>query len=178
VPLSIAELDAMPEGAAAALLAECCGSSRWVRAMVARRPFGRRERVRSAAEEIWRSLDPADWKEAFAHHPRIGEERSAAPQGPQGRAWSRAEQAGMRQAGDQVRAALASANREYERRFGYGYLVCATGRTADELLAMARERLGNEPGRELAIAAEEQRKITALRLERLLREPSQGEDDQ
>ena len=165
---SVAAIDALPAAEAAELLAACCGSSRWVQAMVERRPFGRREALLSAAGEIWRSLDPADWQEAFAHHPRIGERSGARPQGRQGEAWSASEQRGMDSAADETRRALAEANREYQARFGYLYVVCATGRTAEEMLALARGRLANDPGTELAVAVREQEAITRLRLEKLL----------
>ena len=165
---TVAELDVMPPDRASQLLGDCCGSSSWVSAMVARRPFGSLERVLSAAEEVWRSLTPDDWREAFAHHPRIGEQRSAARQSERGAAWAAREQSGVGGAADETRAALGLANREYERRFGYIYIVCATGRTADEMLADATSRLRNDPGTELGVAAEEQRKITRLRLEKLL----------
>ena len=165
---SVAAIDGMPADQAAGLLAECCGSTRWVRAMVERRPFRRREALLSAAAEVWRSLAPADWKEAFAHHPRIGERTGALPQGVQGRVWSASEQAGVDSAGDQTRRALAEANRAYEARFGYTYIVCATGRTAEEMLALARKRLANDPTSELRVAAGEQEEIARLRLQALL----------
>ena len=136
--------------------------------MLASRPFGSRDRVLSTADEIWRSLDPSDWREAFAHHPRIGETKSEAPQSERGRAWAAGEQAGVEHAGNDVRAALAAVNREYELRFGYIYIVCATGKTAEEMLALAVQRFGNDPDVELRTAAEEQRKITRLRLDKLL----------
>ncbi|MGK2934891.1 MAG: 2-oxo-4-hydroxy-4-carboxy-5-ureidoimidazoline decarboxylase [Gemmatimonadaceae bacterium] len=165
---TVAELDVMPPERAAQLLGDCCGSTRWVSAMVARRPFGSMERLLSAADEAWRSLGPDDWREAFSHHPRIGERQGARPQSERGAAWAAGEQAGVGDAGDDVRQALANANREYERRFGYIYIVCATGRTADELFATVTERLRNDPDTELSVAAEEQRRITRLRLEKLL----------
>jgi len=168
VKVSVAGLNAMPEREAAALVAECCGSSRWVSGMLARRPFGSRAAVFSAADEIWRSLDAGDWREAFSHHPRIGETRSAMPQGERGSAWAAGEQSAVGRADDETRAALVSANSEYERRFGYIYIVFAAGKTAEEMLALARERLRNDPEAELRIAAEEQGKITRLRLEKLL----------
>jgi 2-oxo-4-hydroxy-4-carboxy-5-ureidoimidazoline decarboxylase len=158
----------MPADRAAGLLAECCGSARWVRMMLERRPFRRREALLSAALEVWRSLDPADWKEAFAHHPRIGERTSPLPQGAQARVWSASEQARADSAGDQTRRALAEANRAYEARFGYTYIVCATGRTAEEMLALARERLANDATSELRVAAGEQEEIARLRLQALL----------
>ena len=168
VNATVAQLDGLPPDRASRLLGDCCGSARWIAGMVARRPFGSMERVLAAADEIWRSLGPDDWREAFSHHPRIGDTGSARPQSERGAAWAAGEQAGVGDAADDVRRALADANREYERRFGYIYIVCATGRTADELLATVAERLRNDPDTELLIAAEEQRRITRLRLEKLL----------
>lgn len=165
---TVAELDAMKPERAVRLLGDCCGSTRWVSAMVARRPFGSMERILTAADDVWRSLGPDDWREAFSHHPRIGEQRSGAHQSERGAAWAAGEQSGMSEAQDETRRSLARANREYEQRFGYIYIVCATGRTAKELLANVTERLGNDPDTELAVAAEEQRRITRLRLEKLL----------
>ena len=156
---TVAELDAAGDDRAAELLRECCGSSRWVREMIARRPFGSRDVVLRAADEIWDSLDARDWLEAFSHHPRIGESAS----GVAGR-----EQSGIASAGNQTLRDLGEANRDYERRFGYIYIVCATGKSAEEMLAIARERLKNDPDTELGVAAHEQQKITRLRLQKLL----------
>lgn len=158
----------MPQGRATQLLKACCGSSRWVSAMVARRPFGSLDAVLSSADEIWESLQPDDWLEAFAHHPRIGEQKSAIAQDARGSAWSGSEQSGLERAPDSVRGELSEANAEYEKRFGYIYIVCATGKTAEEMVALARERLRNSPRVELAIAAEEQRRVTQLRIQKLL----------
>lgn len=158
----------MSEPQARKLLTACCGASRWVSGMLAQRPFGSRARVLSTADEVWRSLDSGDWREAFSHHPRIGERKSAAPQSERGSAWAAGEQSGVERAHDDVRAQLAAANREYEERFGYIYIVFATGKGAEEMLALARERLRNDPDVELRAAAEEQRKITRLRLDNLL----------
>jgi OHCU decarboxylase len=168
VKVSVAELDAMSEPQARKLLAACCGASRWVSGMLVRRPFGSRARVLSTADEIWRSLDAGDWREAFSHHPRIGERKSAMPQSERGSAWATREQSGIERAHDDVRAQVAAANREYEERFGYIYIVFATGKSAEEMLALARERLQNDADVELRVAAEEQRKITRVRLEKLL----------
>lgn len=165
---TVAQLDVLPPDRASQLLGDCCGSTRWIAAMVARRPFGSLERLLATSEEIWRSLGPDDWREAFSHHPRIGERRGGRPQSERGAAWAAGEQAGVGDARDDVRQALANANREYERRFGYIYIVCASGRTAEELLATVTDRLRNDPDTELAVAAEEQRRITRLRLEKLL----------
>lgn len=169
---TVAQLDGMAPDRASQVLGDCCGATRWVSAMVARRPFASLERLLTAADEIWRSLGPDDWREAFSHHPRIGGRGSAARQSERGAAWAAGEQAGVEGAADDTRRALERVNHEYEQRFGYIYIVCATGRTAEELLADATARLGNEPETELVVAAEEQRKITRLRLEKLL---GQGE---
>lgn len=136
--------------------------------MVARRPYDSIDAVLAAADDVWRSLDPTDWREAFAHHPRIGERASAAPQDERARDWSAAEQAGVSTARETVRDALAEANRAYEHKFGYIYIVCASGKSAEDMLSLARKRLENAPEIELHVAADEQRKITRLRLEKLL----------
>jgi 2-oxo-4-hydroxy-4-carboxy-5-ureidoimidazoline decarboxylase len=170
VSITVAELDGMAESAAAALLADCCGSSQWVRAMIAARPFGTRDAALSAADRIWSSLDASDWLEAFAHHPRIGEQTGAVSQGELGAAWSAGEQANVASASENVRQALAAANQQYERRFGYIYIVCASGKTPGQMLELARERLRNAAAVEIRVAAEEQRKITRIRLQKLLEE--------
>jgi OHCU decarboxylase len=158
--MKITELDTITSSVAAESFRECCGSSRWVSAMIERRPFGSRDAAFNAADEIWKSLDPSDWLEAFAHHPRIGEQTKNSV--------AAREQSGVKTADDDLRDQLAQVNRDYEQRFGYIYIVCATGKSAEEMLAIARNRLNNDPATELAVAAEEQRKITQLRLAKLL----------
>jgi allantoicase len=145
---------------AAAQLRNSCGSSEWVRRMMAARPFPSWSDLIRAAEAIWNGLAPDDWREAFAAHPRIGD-RS-------GSKWARQEQSGTASASSESMDALAAANRDYEARFGHIYIVCATGRSADEMLAMAWQRLGNAPEDELRVAADEQMKITKLRLMKLV----------
>lgn len=168
--ITVGELDDMAQPAAAEVLTDCCGSTRWVSEMIAARPFGSREAVFAAADRIWSSLSASDWVEAFEHHPRIGERTSAVAQGKRGAEWSSREQAGIENAGDGVRKALAEVNQEYERRFGYIYIVCATAKTPEEMLALAQKRLRNAAAAEVRVAAEEQRKITRMRLEKLLEE--------
>ena len=165
---SVAAFDALPEEDAAEQLASCCGSGEWVRRMLARRPFDTLDALLGAADDVWWSLPATDWLEAFSHHPRIGERDSAAARPARAADWSADEQRGVGGASDDARAALAEGNREYERRFGHIYLVCATGKTADEMLAFLRARLSNAPATELRVAAGEQAKITRLRLEKLL----------
>jgi OHCU decarboxylase len=139
----------------------CCGSLRWATAMAASRPFESLDAMVRRGDEIWTSLSRADWLDAFAAHPKIGEQRPVT-------AWSATEQAGMSSAGDGTRDRLAELNQAYEARFGYIFIVSATGKPASEMLALLVERLAHDPGSELAIAAGEQRRITALRLAKLL----------
>jgi 2-oxo-4-hydroxy-4-carboxy-5-ureidoimidazoline decarboxylase len=166
-------LNALPRPEAAEQLRACCGSSRWVEAMLARRPFESAAGLLEAADEVWHAAGPEDWDEAFAHHPRIGERHAVAPVSATARAWSAEEQGNAAGAGEVARAALAEANDAYQRRFGRIYIVCAAGRSAEELLADIAVRMKNDPDRERAVAAEEQRKITRLRLKTLIgaREP-------
>ena len=168
----VAVFDALPDHEAAPFQESCCGSQAWVQGMLAHRPFGTLNHLLAEAEEVWWSLGPDDWREAFDHHPRIGERVSAAPQGETARAWSSDEQRGAAAAAAGTRQALAEGNREYERRFGHIFLVCATGKSAEEMLALLRPRLSNDPATELRVAAAEQAKITRLRLEKLFGGPS------
>ena len=161
-------LNALPEKEAEAELLKCCGSTLWARRMATKRPFHDLPELLSMADAIWWSLDAEDWLEAFSRHPKIGEKESARAQVREAQQWSEHEQAGTNTAAEETRAALAAANREYEKKFGYIYIVCATGKTADEMLSILRERLQNDAERELRIAAEEQRRITHLRLQKLL----------
>jgi OHCU decarboxylase len=170
VTLTVRELNALPRDRATELFRSCCGAERWVATMVERRPFVSTDAVLGQADDAWRSLDADDWREAFAHHPRIGERTSAVPQGVRAAAWSSREQAGIDGAAAGLHDALAAINQEYEQRFGYIYIVCASGKSAEELLSLARERLTNTPATELRVAAEEQRRITRLRLQQLFAE--------
>jgi 2-oxo-4-hydroxy-4-carboxy-5-ureidoimidazoline decarboxylase len=166
--MTVDDLNTMRRAEAAGRLRDCCGSTRWIEAMLDRRPFAGIDDLLAAADDVWRSTGPADWDEAFAHHPRIGERRGAAAVSATARDWSAREQ-GVAASDDSARAALARANGEYERRFGRIYIVCAAGRSAGELLSDIEARMGNDAERERAVAAEEQRKITRLRLIALTR---------
>lgn len=146
------------------LLRACCGSTRWVESMLRRRPFGTDEALSAAAREAWFALTPADWKEAFAAHPKIGDRDALRSRFAATRHLAAREQAGVDQAPEEVLTALALGNAAYEERFGYIFIVCASGLTAEEMLGRLRARLENEPATELRIAAEEQAKITELRL--------------
>jgi len=161
-------LNALPANEAEAQLLTCCGSTAFARRLAAARPFADRAALAATADAIWAALAPADWHEAFAAHPRIGSRKDVAKKSAATRAWSEGEQAGMDTASAAVAGRLVEANAAYEARFGHIYLVCATGRTAEELLATCLARLDNAPDVELRVAAEEQRKITRIRLRKLL----------
>jgi 2-oxo-4-hydroxy-4-carboxy-5-ureidoimidazoline decarboxylase len=122
----------------------------------------------AASDEIWRGLAESEWMEAFRSHPRIGESGAAQSSGAQSAAWSAQEQREAGAAGDAVRAALAAANRDYERRFNHIFIVCATGKSSPEILEILRRRMKNDCATELREAAEQQRQITRLRLEKWL----------
>jgi len=157
--VTLDELNAMPRDAAERELAKCCGSSRWTSAMAGRRPFRNVDQLYRAADEVWTSLDGADWLEAFSHHPRIGERAVG---------WARDEQSGTSGASARTMERLAKLNHDYQRKFGHVFLICATGKPADELLSQLERRMMNDPAAELRVAAAEQAKITRLRLEKLL----------
>lgn len=165
VNLNLAALNALPPEMAEAALLACCACSRWARRMVQRRPFEDAAELIAAADAIWWELAPENWREAFTAHPAIGEKPQQASQ--QERAWSEQEQAAAKLTAT-TETALAEANRDYRDRFGYTFIVCATGKSAEQMLAILRQRLQNDADTELRIAAEEQRKITELRLQKLL----------
>jgi allantoicase len=149
-------------------LSRVCGSRRWVRAMLAQAPFHSRAHLFGEADRQWWRLGDGDWREAFSHHPRIGADIATLRAKYASTAdWSAGEQAGVASASDAVLEGLAAGNRAYEARFGHIFLVCATGRSAAEMLELLRERLDNTPENELRIAAGEQAKITRIRLEKL-----------
>lgn len=142
------------------MLLVCCGSRAWAGAMAERRPFADADAAIAASDEIWWGLEPPDWLEAFAAHPRIGD-RSENP-------WSREEQAGTDGAADETLRALEDGNRRYEERFGHVFLIRAAGRSATDMLGALTQRISNEPEAELRVAAAQQAEITRLRLARLL----------
>jgi 2-oxo-4-hydroxy-4-carboxy-5-ureidoimidazoline decarboxylase len=168
-------LNALSSAAAESALLTCCVSPRWAGAVAAARPFADRAALTLAADRAYAELAWADILAAMAAHPRIGErladapgDRSTTSPESRGTAWSRAEQTGVREAPEGVREALREGNLAYERRFGHIFLICATGLSADEMLTALRRRLTAEPETERRTAREELRKITHLRLGKLL----------
>jgi len=147
---------------------KCCGSKRWAERLIAERPFESLDDLIAKADRVWWDLEPRDWLEAFRSHPKIGEKRAAAATSEQSKRWAEAEQSGVGSAAAQTIQALADLNKEYETKFGYIFIVCASGKGPEEMLAILRNRLGNNPDEELRIAAAEQAKITELRLRKLI----------
>jgi len=147
----------------------CCGSKRWAQSMVALRPFESIESLSLTADKVWSTMQEPDWMEAFACHPRIGE-RKAAHAVAKSAAWSAQEQSSTERAAEQVLAELAAGNTLYEERFGFTYIVCATGKSAAEMLAILNRRLASDRKTELREAAEQQRQITQIRLGKWLAE--------
>jgi 2-oxo-4-hydroxy-4-carboxy-5-ureidoimidazoline decarboxylase len=154
--------EADAQAARDAMLA-CCGARRWAAGMVALRPIANIVDLSAAADRIWSTMKEADWLEAFACHPRIGDRR-AAHASKKSAAWSQQEQSSANYAAERVLAELEEGNLLYEQRFGFTYIVCATGKTADEMLAILDRRLSRDRASELIEAAEQQRQITQIRL--------------
>ena len=150
-------------------LLRCCGSQAWARKMMAAKPY--KDGLAAAAEKAWHSLSHEDWLEAFSHHPKIGEKDMLREKFAATRQWAQFEQAGVGSANDHILEALAAGNAEYEKKFGYIFIVCATGKSATEMLAIIQDRLRNDRQSEIVIAAEEQLKITLLRLDKWMKGP-------
>jgi 2-oxo-4-hydroxy-4-carboxy-5-ureidoimidazoline decarboxylase len=181
----LARWNFLPAAAAVSEILPCCGSRAWADEMVARRPLPDEAALLAAADETWRSLAESDWLEAFRSHPRIGESKigeskigelkageSQVPRAAlhQSAAWSEQEQRGVADAGDSVKSALAEGNREYERRFSRIFIVCATGKSPEEILKILQRRLKNDERSEFQEATEQQRQITQIRLRKWLQE--------
>lgn len=163
----LAKLNALSEADAVTALRRCCGSQRWAATMAAARPFEDVAALLRIGERTWWTLPVEDHLEAFAAHPRIGEQKTPATGDA---SWSKGEQQGAAAASAETLAQLAEANREYEAQLGFIFIVCASGRSADQMLADVRARLANSREVELRTAAEEQAKITRLRLGKLIQE--------
>jgi 2-oxo-4-hydroxy-4-carboxy-5-ureidoimidazoline decarboxylase len=158
-------LSLAPVAEARAMLRACCASARWIERMLDRRPFNSRDDLLHAARDEWFALGPDDWREAFRDHPKIGDREGLRRRFAATHHLSEREQAGVEGAPGEILDALADANAEYERKFGYIFIVCATGLTAGAMLDALRKRLQNDRDREILLAAEEQARITALRLD-------------
>lgn len=158
----IAPEDAMQE------ILPCCGSRKWAQTLVSFRPFTTEEGMLKKSDEVWLQLDPDDWAEAFHAHPRIGERKAPATATQQSAKWSAQEQSGVSVSTLDVQKELVTANQQYEARFGRIFIVCATGKSAEEMLAILYRRLSNDDECELQETVEQQRQITQLRLRKWL----------
>lgn len=165
--MTLLELNQLPAPQAQAEFLKCCGATRWAQAMTAARPFDHPAHVFETAEHAWQDMKREDYLEAFSHHPRIGEkalrEKFATTAG-----WAEQEQRGVQGASEATLRGLIAGNAAYDAKFGHVFLICATGKSAQEMLTALESRLKNDASTELRIAAAEQAQITRLRLERLL----------
>ena len=166
--MTLHELNTLPLPLLKDELTKCCGSSAWVNRMVPFFPADDLVELLEDAEEQWFLCSESDWKEAFAQHPKIGDVESLKTKFASTAQWASGEQSSINSASTQTIEALAKANKEYEEKFGYIFIVYASGKSAEEMLAILQNRLQNNPEVEIEIAADEQNKITKLRIEKLL----------
>lgn len=165
--MNIEQLNRLSEADANTAFGQCCGASRWVERMVLDRPYESLGEVLGTSDTVWEECDIDDYEEAFSHQPRIGDMADLAARGGT-KAWATGELKGVMDADRAVVEQLAEANRTYQEKFGYHFIISATGKSAAEILSQMIARLKNEPKDELLIAAGEQNKITRLRLKKLL----------
>jgi 2-oxo-4-hydroxy-4-carboxy-5-ureidoimidazoline decarboxylase len=166
----LARWNLLPTDEAAKEILPCCGSRAWARSVASSRPVEDVATLLATSDRIWRDLSAADWLEAFQSHPRIGETRAARESSTRSRDWSSQEQSGAAASNDSLKQALADANREYEHRFHRIFIICATGKSAEEIMSNLRQRLNNDDATELREAAEQQRQIAQIRLRKWLAE--------
>lgn len=164
----LARWNALPLEDAAGEILPCCGSQGWAREMALRRPVRDEAALLAASDDVWKNLRESDWMQAFRAHPRIGESDGPATNPQRSAVWSRTEQEMVRAADEEVKLALAQANRAYEKRFNRIFIVCATGKSGQEILEMVRRRLQNDDTAELHETAEQQRQIARIRLRKWL----------
>lgn len=166
--MNIRQINTLPRDELFIEFEKCCGSSTWVERMVNSRPFYDEDSMHEVSDKIWKSVSSQDFLEAFTHHPQIGDVDSLKKKFASTANWAGNEQQGASLASDDVLLALKTGNDKYLERFGFIFIVCATGKTAQEMLNLLNDRLPNDEAIELHIAAGEQNKITHLRLDKLL----------
>ena len=164
----LARWNALAVAQAAEEILPCCGSKTWAQGMAKQRPILDETTLQTASDHVWRNLNEADWMEAFRSHLRIGDSQAPAATLPASAAWSSEEQQKVGVANEDTKLALAEGNRAYEHRFKRTFIVCATGKSAAEMLEILRRRLRNDDVTELHEAAEQQRQITQIRLKKWL----------
>ena len=168
--MTLHDLNILPKEQLKAELFKCCGSKTWVEKMLPFFPADDMTELLYDAEDQWYECTEADWLEAFTHHPKIGDMDSLKKKFATTAGWASGEQGAVAQASEETLKALAKGNEEYEKKFGFIFIVCATGKSADEMLALLNERLPNHKEEEIKIAMDEQNKITQIRLQKLLSE--------
>jgi 2-oxo-4-hydroxy-4-carboxy-5-ureidoimidazoline decarboxylase len=168
VPDVLAHWNSLDAEAAAREILGCCGSQAWAAALAAKRPIPDVASLHEASDTVWRNLPEAAWQQAFDSHPRIGQQHPQTRATEESLRWSAQEQSTALSADAAATLALIDANRRYEHRFGRIFIICASGKTASEILTILESRLENDPETELHEAAEQQRQITQLRLRRWL----------
>lgn len=166
--MTLQTLNNLPIYEAARALSKCCGATSWVNQMIKARPFLTKEDLFKKAERIWYSCQKEDWLEAFSHHPKIGDSASLEKKFAATKDWSGEEQKSVASADKETIQKLAKGNHDYEAKFGFIFIVCATGKSAAEMLSLLEARIGNNYADEIRIAMGEQHKITLIRLEKLL----------
>lgn len=165
--MNIAEFNRLDDRELRATLERCCGASRWLVGMMALKPFESFESVQQQAEKVWQSLDETDWLEAFRHHPKIGDVNALRKKFASTAKWAAGEQGGASQSSDEILEELRQVNNEYEKKYDFIFIVCATGKSGAQMLEILKVRMKNDRPTELKNAAAEQLKITKLRLEKL-----------
>ncbi|MEO1260536.1 MAG: 2-oxo-4-hydroxy-4-carboxy-5-ureidoimidazoline decarboxylase [Bacteroidota bacterium] len=167
--MEIEQLNKLDEDALTAGFLKCCSSVNWVSQLIDKRPFKSKDELFLTAKKIWsEKCDRTDWLEAFKAHPKIGDINSLAKKFAGTKNWSSNEQAGVKAASMKTLGALAVGNENYEQRFGYIFIVCATGKSAAEMLRILNSRINNTPEKEILIAMQEQHKITEIRIKKWL----------
>ena len=166
--MNLQQLNQLPPADLAVVLANCCGATHWQQQLVMHQPFASIEGLLACSDQVWNGLQEADYLEAFTHHPMIGDIDALKQKFAATAHWAGQEQQGSQQASEDTLVALQQGNQQYLDQFGFIFIVCATGKSADEMLSLLRARMNNDYSTELAIAATEQNKITHLRLHKLL----------
>jgi 2-oxo-4-hydroxy-4-carboxy-5-ureidoimidazoline decarboxylase len=166
--MTIQELNHLPQEQLKEELFKCCGSRAWVNKMLTVFPVEDYVDLMEDAEDKWYECSEEDWKEAFTHHPKIGDIDSLKKKFTSTAQWASGEQAGVNTASDEVLQKLSEGNRLYEEKFGYIFIVCATGKSAEEMLSILESRLPNDAAEEIKMAADHQMQITKIRLDKLL----------
>ena len=164
----LSKLNSLDEDQAKATFSQCCSATRWVGMMVRSLPYDNTDSVVEHARYYWRQMGREDYQEAFDGHPKIGDPASLKEKYRNTHHLASSEQSSVEVASDRVLEELADLNNQYEKRFGFIFIVCASGKSAEEMLSLIRQRIQNEPDTEIRIPASEQDKITILRIRKLL----------